>query len=79
METYILPKPLFLRKYEKVFEFSNPELIINGNDKRINAAAERLYEDYSSDTMSCNGIFEITFGDGESENIALKSKMAVLK
>lgn len=79
METYILPKPLFLRKYEKVFEFSNPELIINGNDKRINAAAERLYEDYSSDTMSCNGIFEITFGDGESEKYSLEIKDGGIK
>lgn len=71
METYILPKPLFFREFKKTFEFSNPKLIINGNDERINAAVEKVYEDFSADSISSTGAFEITFGNTESEKYSL--------
>lgn len=71
MQTYILPKPLFLRSFNGKFEFLNPELIIKGNDNRVNAAAERLYADFSDKTATPTGVLEITFANGKDEKYSL--------
>lgn len=72
METYILPKPLFLRRLNGVFSFQNPELVIKGKDNRINMAAENLYADFSDKSVDKTGVFEIAFGNGNDEKYSLK-------